>query len=122
MKCHNEIVKGITGFIQHWEEERNANVTGLYRHRYAHCVNYWTRVRDALLEPEMEACDTLFMGFWPQTQQSFEMRIHFLGDVNVQAEFAGDEHYIGPRSSRLVQPYHVGRDCHKGHYILVRPA
>jgi hypothetical protein len=65
MKCHDEIVRGITGFIQHWQEEGDADVTGLYRHCFQHYVEYWARVRDALLQPEMEACDTLFMGFWP---------------------------------------------------------
>jgi hypothetical protein len=68
MKYHDKIMRGITGFIQHWQEERDVDVTGLYRHHFQHCIEYWARVRDALLQPEMEACDTLFMGFWPQTR------------------------------------------------------
>jgi hypothetical protein len=50
------------------------------------------------------------------------MRTYSSGDVNVQDEVGADEHYIGPRNRRPVRPYHVGRDCHESHYVLIRLA
>jgi hypothetical protein len=62
---------------------------------------------DTLLNLEMEACDTLFMGFWLQTQQSLEVRgIQVYGSISGQ-EFMGEEHYIGSRSQHLMPTYRV---------------
>jgi hypothetical protein len=122
MKGHDDIVKGLNGYIQYWTAEGQKDVTGLYKYQYAHCIEYWSRVRDALLNPEMEACDTLFMGFWPQTRQSLEVRgMQAYGSISGE-EFRGEEHYIGPRSQRPRRIYYIERDCHVGHFLLVRPA
>jgi hypothetical protein len=122
MKGHDDIVKGLNGYIQYWRAEGQNDVIGLYKYQYAHCLEYWSRVRDALLNPEMEACDTLFMGFWPQTRQSLEVRGMQAYDSISGEEFRGKEHYIGPRSQRLRYMYYIERDCHAGHFVLVRPA
>jgi hypothetical protein len=63
LRGYNDIVKGLNGYIQYWTAEGQRNVTGLYKYQYAYCIEYWSRVWDALLNPEMEACNTLFMGF-----------------------------------------------------------
>jgi hypothetical protein len=74
------------------------------------------------LNPELEACDTLFMGFWPQTRQSLEAQgMQAYGSINGE-EFRGEEHYIGPRSQCPRHMYYVERDCHVGDFVLVRPA
>jgi hypothetical protein len=65
MKGHDEVVKGLNVFIEHWKKIGEADVTGMYSGHYAHCVQYRSNLKDALIEPEMEGCDTLFMGFWP---------------------------------------------------------
>jgi hypothetical protein len=76
--------------------EGQRDVIGLYKYQYAHCIVYWSCVWDALLNPEMEACDILFMGFWPQTRQLLEVRgMQAYGSIS-REEFRGEEHYIGP--------------------------
>jgi hypothetical protein len=122
MKGHDDILKGINGFISHWTKEGQADVTGLYKYRYTYCVEYWSRIRDALRELEMEACDILFMGFWPQTRQSFEVPRANIKDHDMQEEFVGNEYYISPRSCRPRRAYEVAQDCHAGQFVLVRPA
>jgi hypothetical protein len=70
----------------------------------------------------MEAYNTLFTGFWPQTRQSLEVRgIQAYGSISGE-EFRGEEHYIGPHSQRPRPMYRVERDCHVGDFVLVRPA
>jgi hypothetical protein len=55
----------------------------------------------------MEAYDTLFMGFWPQTRQSLEVRgMQAYGSISGE-EFRGEEYYIGPRSQRPRPMYRI---------------
>jgi hypothetical protein len=67
IKRHDKVVKGLKGYIQYWTLEGQKDVTCVYKYQYRHCIEYWSGVRDILLNPEMEACDILFLGFWPQT-------------------------------------------------------
>jgi hypothetical protein len=69
----------------------------------------------------MEACNTLFLGFWPQTKQLLEVRGMQPYDSISGAECSGEKHYIGPRSQRPALVYRVDRDCRIGHFVLVRP-
>jgi hypothetical protein len=121
MKGHNDIVRGLSGYIKYWTVEGQRDVTGLYKYQYAHCIESWSRVRDAFLNPEMEACEILFMGFWPQTRQSLEVRgMQAYSNISGE-EFRREEHYIGPRSQRSRPMYRVERNCHAGDFVLVRP-
>jgi hypothetical protein len=122
MKGHDDIVKGLNGYIQYWTLEGQRDVTGVYKSQYGQCIEYWSGVRDALLNPDMEACDTLFLGFWPRTRQSLEVRGMQPCGTMSGAQCGGEEHYIGPRSQRPAPVYRIDRDCRIGHFVLVRPA
>ena len=122
MKGQAEIVKGIKGFIQHWKVVGEADATGEFSRHNSSLVQYWSGVKEALEQSEMEAVDVLCMGFWPQTRQSFDVQTLYDVDGALRDEFAEDEHYIGPRSLRPRQSFRVGRDCHAGYFMLVRPA
>jgi hypothetical protein len=71
---------------------------------------------------ELEAYDTLLMGFWPQTRQLLEVRGMQAYDSINGEEFRGEDHYIGPQSQRPRCMYYVEQDCHVGDFVLVRPA
>ena len=122
MKGHAEVLKGIKGFIQYWKDVGATDSTGEYMRQHAHLVQYWTRVEDALQDPQMEAVDVLCMGFWPRTRQSFNVQTLYGMDGYLREEFGEDDHYIGPRSLRPKPSFRVGRDCQAGHFMLVRPA
>jgi hypothetical protein len=97
IKGHDDIVRGLNGYIQYWTAEWQRDVTGLYKYQYAHCIEYWSRVR----------YDTLFMGLWPQTRQSLEVRgMQAYGSISGE-EFRGEEYYIGPRSQRPRPMYRI---------------
>jgi hypothetical protein len=122
MKGHDDIVKGLNGYIQYWTLEGQRDATGVYKSQYGQCIEYWSGVRDALLNPDMEACDTLFLGFWPRTRQSLEVRGMQPCSTMSGAQCGGEEHYIGPCSQRPAPVYRVDRDFRIGHFVLVRPA
>lgn len=122
MRGQDDIVRGIKGFIQHWKTIGDADKSGEYTRKYAHVVEYWSRVNEALKEPEMEAVDVLCMGFWPQTRQSFEVQTLYNADGELRDEFAEDDHYIGPRSLKPKPSFRVARDCRAGYLLLVRAA
>ena len=98
MKGHDDIVKGLNGYIQYSIAEGQKDVTGLYKYKYAHCIEYWSCDWDGILNPEMAACDTLFMGFWPQTRQLLEVQGMQAYSSISGAEFSGEDYYIGPQS------------------------
>ena len=40
MKGHDDIVKGLNGYIQYWVMEGQKNVTSLYKYQYVQCIQY----------------------------------------------------------------------------------
>jgi hypothetical protein len=50
MKNLEDILKGISGFIQYWESLKVADVGGSCWHRYGSWIHYWTCVRVALAD------------------------------------------------------------------------
>ena len=68
MKNLEDIVKGISGFIQYWESLNIADVGGSCWHRYGSWIQYWTRVCAALVGLHQDTPLTLKHGFWPQTR------------------------------------------------------
>jgi hypothetical protein len=50
MKTLEDILKGLSGFIQYWENLKVADVGGSCWHRYGSWIHYWMRVRAALAD------------------------------------------------------------------------
>jgi hypothetical protein len=50
MKNLEDILKGISSFIQYWESLKVADIGGSCWHRYGSWIHYWTRVRAALAD------------------------------------------------------------------------
>ena len=68
MQNLEDIVKGISRFIQYWESLRVADVGGSCWLRYGSRIQYWTYVRGALANLHQDIPVTLRHGFWPQTR------------------------------------------------------
>ena len=66
MRGVEDIERGISGFVKYWEDLCNVDVTGEYRRRYEHLVQYWRDLKEALYEP-ITPCNVLREGFWPTT-------------------------------------------------------
>ena len=48
MRGVEDIERGIFGFVKYWEDLCNVDVTGEYRRRYEHLVQYWWRERSTV--------------------------------------------------------------------------
>jgi hypothetical protein len=122
MKNLEDILKGISGFIQYWESLKVADVGGSRGHRYGSLIHYWTRVRAALADLHQDSPHTLRQGFWPQTRvdvPASEARL--MGNGEVREEFDVDDHYVGPASQRPPPSFRIAVDCHEGYMLILRP-
>jgi hypothetical protein len=121
MKNLEDILKGISSFIQYWENLKVADVGGSCWHRYGSWIHYWTRVRAALADLYQDNPYTLRQGFWPQTRvdvQASEARLMENGEV--REEFDVDDHYVGPASQHPPPSFHIAVDCHEGYMLILR--
>jgi hypothetical protein len=122
MKNLEDILKGISGFIQYWESLKIADVGGSCWHRYGSWIHYWTRVRAALADLHQDSPHTLRHGFWPQTRIDVQAsEASLLSNGEVREEFDMDDHYVGPASSRPPPSFRIAVDCHEGYMLILRP-
>ena len=87
MKNLEDILKGISGFIQYWESLKDADVGGSCWYRYGSWIHYWIRVRDALADLHQDSPDTLRQGFWPKTRidvQASDAHLLANGEVSIR--------------------------------------
>ena len=122
MKNLEDIVKGISCFIQYWESLRVAHVGGSCWHCYWSWIQYWTRVRVALADLHQDCLFTLRHGFWPQTHVDVQAtKASFLGSEEVREEFDADDHYLGPVSNRPPSSFRIVMNCHDGYMLILHP-
>ena len=121
MKNLEDILKGISGYIQYWENLKTSDVGGSCWHRYGSWIQYWTRVRDALADLHQDSPRTLRQGFWPQTRVDVQAsEVCMLENGEVREEFDVDDHYVGPASERPPPSFRIAVDCHEGYMLLLR--
>jgi hypothetical protein len=122
MKNLEDILKGISGFIQYWESLKVTDVGGSRGHRYGSWIHYWMHVRAALADLHQDSSHTLRQWFWPQTcvdVQASEARL--MGNGEVREEFDVNDHYVGPASQRPPPSFRIAVDCHEGYMLILRP-
>lgn len=135
LKHEEEILKGIDGFIAHYNQLLEANVTPAFRGEHSHYVEYWTGVQDAIISmrdvARNEGDIPLKSGFWPQTRlppddmgplngvgRGYEPE-YVLGEDDVEEEVP---HYIGTLEDIPPPSFTTVRDIQKGFLVFVRPA
>ncbi len=121
MRSLDEILKGITGFINYWDTLSAADTTGEYRRRYEHLSYYWRGVKNALSLPS-ESFDVLRDGFWPHTRITRTEEDQYTEVGAMREEFDDDEVYIGQRRDRPPPSFRVLRDLFDGYFVAIRPA
>ena len=121
MRNIDEIVKGISGFIKHWDTLCAEDCTGEYRRRYEHLSYYWRAVKDVLLLP-MQSNSTLMDGFWPSTRIAHELEDCFTETGAVREEFDEDDVFVGQRRDRPAPTFRVSRDLFEGYFVAIRPS
>ena len=114
MKKLEDIVKGISGFIQYWENLRVVDVGGLCWLRYRSWIQYWTRVCGALTNLYQDSPLSLRHGFWPQTCVDVQaLEASLLGNEKIREEFDVDDHYVRLANDRPPPSFFIGVDCYE---------
>ena len=113
-----EVVKGLSGFIDHWEQSSRESIEA--RSRFEPLSFYWRGVREALTIP-METSVSLHDGFWPTTQIPHAIEEEFTEDGDVREEYGEDDHFVGQRRDRPPPSFRVGRDLFAGYFVALRP-
>jgi hypothetical protein len=121
MRSVEDISKGLSGFIKHWETLCDEDRSGEYRRRYEHLAFYWRAVKATLEEP-IEPCTSLRDGFWPNTRVEVTMEDQFNDDGEIHEEFAEDDPFVGQLCNRPLPSFRVGRDLFEGYFVAIRPA
>ncbi|KAG0572237.1 hypothetical protein KC19_VG078600 [Ceratodon purpureus] len=121
MKNKDEIIRGIGGFINHWDTMANEDLSGEFRRRNEGISQYWKGVHQAL-EEDIISPSTLRDGFWPLSRFAPSAEDEYLDDGTVREAFAVDEPFIGQHRDRPNASFRVARDVFEGYFLIVRPA
>ena len=109
MRGVEDIEKGIAGYVKYWRDLCNVDVTGEYRRRYEHLVQYWRDVKEALHELITPSND-LKEGFWLTTCVEANVADQIAEDGEEREEFGEDDPYVGSLNGRPQPSFRVGRD------------
>lgn len=120
IKNVQDIIKGISTFIQYWECMWVVDVGGSFRHPYGTWIGYWIHIRSTLMDLHQISSLTLRHAFWLQSHVDVLMlEARVLGNGEVHEEFNEDEHYVGPASNRSPPSFHVAMDYHEGYMLIL---
>ena len=92
-----KVVKGLSGFIDHWERSSEESIES--RRLNEPLSYYWCDIRDALSLP-MDTPISLQNGFWPSTRIAHAVENEFTEDGHVREEYGEDDHFVGQRCDR----------------------
>ena len=123
IKNLEDIVKGISGFIQYsWESLRVVDVSGSCWHCYEGWIQYWIRVCAALADLHQDTPLILRHRFWPQTHVDIQaLKASLMENEEVREEFDVDNHYVEPASNHPPPSFHIAVDCHVGYMLNLHP-
>ena len=94
----SKVVKGLLGFINHWERSSQESVE---LHRLNEPLSYnWHDVRDALSLP-MDMPISLQNGFWPSTHIAHAVEDEFKEEGDIREECKAEKLYQSPISNPL---------------------
>ena len=120
MRGHDEVYKGLGGFLNLWSAMANDNFSREFRRKNEPVSQYWRGVKAALdLLLPIEEC--LKDGFWPRTKFIPEAQ-QFQEDGTLCEEFARDAPHVGRRGDRPMESFRVARDVYAGYFLAIRPA
>ena len=120
MRGHDEVCKGLGGFLNLWSAMATDDFSGEFRRKNELVSQYWRGVKAALDLP-LPIEEYLKDGFWPRSRFIPETQ-EFQEDGTLWEEFARDAPHVGRRGDRPMESFRVGRDVYAGYFLAIRPA
>ena len=119
MKNFDEIMKGLSGFVNLWNTMANKDISNKFRRWNESLSYYWRAVRSTMAS-DISVSETLHGEFWPPSRFGLDMEDEFIDDSSVREEYTQDAPFVGRRCDHLVPSFCVGRDVYGGYFIAVR--
>jgi hypothetical protein len=94
MRNNDDIINGISSFIEHWESLAQKGPSRSYAKSHGDLIAYWKDVQDALKVP-FPTWSCLQNEIWPATQVQSSVNDTMTADGIVREEFAEDKPFIG---------------------------
>jgi hypothetical protein len=110
MKNEDDIIKGLSSFIDLWESLAQRDHTGSYARSHGDLIMYWKGIRDALKLPPPPLQASLVNGFWPSTCIQRSDIVPLSHDRIMREEFVEDEPFISPVDEQPWPSFWVARD------------
>ena len=121
MRGHDEVYKGLGGFLNLWSAMANDDFSGEFRRKNEPLSQYWRDVKAALDLP-LPLEESLRGGFWPQLRFTPSQVDRFQEDGTLSEEYARDVSHVGRRGDRPIESFQVARDVYAGYFLAIRPA
>ena len=121
MSGHDEVYKGLGGFLNLWSAMANDDFSGEFRRKNEPLSQYWrdTKVALDLLLPSEKS---LRRGFWPTSRFIPSQVDQFQEDGTLREEYAKDVPHVGREGDCPAESFRVARDVYAGYFLAIRPA
>ena len=117
MHVHDEVCKGLGGFLNLWSVMPNDDFFGEFRRKNKPVNQYWRDVQTAL-DLLLPIEESLKDDFWPRSRFTPETD-RFQEDGTLREEFATDLLHVGRRRDHLVDSFRVARDVYVGYFLVI---
>ena len=118
---HDEVYKGLGGFLNLWSAMANDDFSGEFRRKNEPLSEYWRGVKAALDLP-LPSVEFLRGGFWPTSRFTPSEVDRFHKDGTLREEFARDVPHVGRRGDRSAESFRVARDVYARYFLAIWPA
>ena len=121
MRGHDEVCKGLGGYINLWSTMANDDFFGEFRWTNEPVSQYLRDVKATLDLPFLIE-ESLRDGLWPRSRFIPSEANGFQEDGTLQEEFARDVPHVGHRGDHLAESFRVARDMYVGYFLAIQPA
>ena len=99
MRGHDEVYKGLGGFLNLWSAMPNDDFSGEFRRKNESLSQYWRNVKAALDLPLLSE-ESLRGGFWPTSRFTPSEADQFQEDGTLCDKFSRNVPHVGRRGDR----------------------
>jgi hypothetical protein len=79
MRNFDEIMKGLSGFVNIWDTMVNEDISGEFRRWNEPLSYYWRAVR-SVMASDISVSETLYGRFWPSSRFGLDVEDEFMDD------------------------------------------